>query len=146
MCKATRDHNPQYFVASLRQYVFAPLSTAASRVDREQTELTVERNAYEAFDDRLQSITPEAPPPSRRPAASVSRHGQQAEKTDRLRTSYEETVMDIPHYERVYGESLVEHVSQEFHAKLASGFKHSTSTFFTAEYKHALRQQVRQSH
>jgi hypothetical protein len=145
MREVARDRNPQYFVASLRQYVFAPLSTAARRVDREQTELTAERNAYEAFDDCLQSITSEAPPPRQRPAASISRHKQQVGKTDRLRTTYEETVMDISHYERVYGEPLVEHVSREFHAKFASGFKHTTSIPFTAKYKRALRQQVRQA-
>lgn len=145
MREGTCERSPQYFVSSLRQYVLTPLSTAACRINREQTELNAERDAFEAFDERLQSITPETPPTRQHPATSAPPYEQQADKTDCLRTAYEETVMNVPHYERVYGEPLVEHVARESHARFADGFKHTTGVSFTAEYKRALRQRVWQS-
>ncbi|NIC01017.1 hypothetical protein [Halobacterium sp. R2-5] len=53
--------------------------------------------------------------------------------------------MDVPHYERVYDETLVEHFKNEFGPKYVGIFEDATSAAFTPQYKSALQLKVRET-
>jgi len=137
MSNADSKRNPQYFVDSLQQHVLAPLSAAECRLDREHAEVNVERDAFEAFRERLDSINP-APstPPDR--ATRIASHASTTDRVDRVRTAYRETVLNMPHYDDTYDESLVEHLAGEFGPEIAEGVQPKSSVSFTAAYKHVL--------
>ncbi|GAA0289189.1 DUF7260 family protein [Halobacterium noricense] len=137
MSDADSKRNPQYFVDSLQQHVLAPLSTAESRLNREHAEVIVERDAFEAFRERLDSIDP-APSTSPDRATRISNHASTTDRVDRVRTAYHETVLNMPHYDDTYDESLIEHLAGEFGPKIAEGVRPESSVSFTAAYKHVL--------
>lgn len=53
---------PHQFLQSLQRHVLALRSTADQALERERTEVTVERDAFEAFVERLATINPETEP------------------------------------------------------------------------------------
>lgn len=136
MSDATRGRDSPYFVHSLQEYVLAPLTTAARLVERERREVEAERDAFDAFRERLAGIDPEPATPPDRPTRLAS--GTSTTKTERVRAAYRETVLDTPHFEDAYGESLVEHLANEFGDAIADGVRDSSSVTLTAPYKQAL--------
>lgn len=137
MSDTNSERNPQYFVHSLKQYVLAPLSTAARLVNRERAEVSDELEAFEAFRERLAGIDP-APstPPDR--ATQISGRASTTDRVDRVRTAYRETVLSMPHYDDAYDEPLVEHLANEFGAEVADGIRPDSSVSFTVPYKNTL--------
>lgn len=138
MADADLDRHPQQFLHSLRRYVHAPLSAASCIVARERTELTAERDAFEAFRDRLTRIDPAAMTSAQSTAPGLGIREPTVDQMERVRAAYRETVMSVSHYDEIYGESLVEHIAAECGAELAEGLRHETSVSLTAPYKNTL--------
>lgn len=139
MSDVSGDRNPQYFVHSLRQYVLAPLSTATRLVDREQREVSAEVDAYEAFRERVNGIDPRPSTPPDRASRLANPESESSEdRLERVRAAFRDTVLSTPHYEKTYGESLVDHLASEFGAEVADAFRPESSVSFTAPYKATL--------
>jgi len=118
---------------SLRQYVLSPLSDAQSRVQQEHEEVEAEIRGFKQFKTRVTGIQT-VPPPGTGPRTQSMGFLPARQKVEQLRRAYRETVMDVAHYDDVYGEVLDTHVAAELSAEVATGF-HSDSTPFTDVYK-----------
>jgi len=139
MSSTSRASNPQYHVDSLREYVLAPLSTAASHIEREQAELAVERDAFREFRERVTEIEPTPAASTPRRLAADRNGGGHSNSLDRVRSAYRETVMDVPHYEDVYEESFEAHVAAEFGSELAHQLCEESAASFTLPLRERLR-------
>jgi hypothetical protein len=133
------EASPDLVLQSLCQHVRAPLATAKQVLECERKETTAERDAFEAFSQRLSTIDacPETVGPSQAPlVAGRSGAGDQLQC---VRAAYRETVMSVPHYDDMYGESMVENVAAEFGSDLAAGIGPAESQTLTQPYKTTLR-------
>jgi len=147
MIDADSEPSPGLVLQSLRKYVLAPLGAAERVLERERTETTAERDAFEAFAQRLTTIDAgtgmavevddDMPVPSQAPL--VAGRSESTDQMQRVRVAYRETVMSVPHYEDVYGEPLVENVAAEFGSDLAAGIGPTESQTLTQPYKRTLR-------
>lgn len=133
------DRHATQFLRALRQHVLGPLATAERTLTAERTEVTAERDGFEAFAERLATIDPVSTPPVSGPSPPMGGRDATVDRLDRVRTAYRETVMSVSHYDDVYGESLVEHVAAECGEDLAAGLRPETSVSFTSAYKIGLR-------
>lgn len=124
-----------HYLQSFRQHVLSPVTTALEVVEREQTEVDAEAEAFEAFADAVEDI-PTAGPQAWQPV-SFHTPQQECKQLGRVCTAYRETVMSVPHYDEVYGESLVENVMLELGEEMAEGLR-TKQGGFTAPYKQAL--------
>lgn len=138
MSKTSRASNPRYHVHTLHEYGLAPLSTAMSRIEHEREEIANERDAFREFRVRVADIETVLPSSTPRCFAESTDRRPQSDAFERVRVAYQATVMDVPHYEDVYDEPLLEHFASEFGAEVANGVRPESSVSFTAPYKHAL--------
>ena len=106
----------------LRTHVLDPLTEAQSVVQREATEIDTEREAFDQFAQRVTTIgtVPELQP---EPQAHTLAVESKLQAADQLRQAYRETVMDVPHYEDAYGESLETNVAAELPPDVAVLFQ-----------------------
>jgi len=106
----------------LREHVLNPLTDAQAVVQREATEIDTER---EAFDQLAQRVTTIETVPDRqpKPQAHTLTVESQLQAADQLRQAYRETVMDVPHYDDVYGEPLGTNVAAELPPDVAVLFE-----------------------
>jgi hypothetical protein len=122
---------------SLRRHVLAPLETAESVLDREYEEVNAEKQAFEQFRGRVAAVetvtNASAVPTTRAPL-----HETRSRAAERVRSAYRETVMDVDHYDDVYGESLVENVVAELSDELAAGLRRDAHLQFTPLFKQTL--------
>jgi hypothetical protein len=127
----------------LRRHVLAPIVRASDVVASERQEVRAETEAFRSFIDRVSDLEP-----TRSTAgAPVSRALSYANRTDanrRLRAAYEETVLSVGHFERVYDEPLTEHVAAELSPQLVPVFE-SSRIAFTTVHKQALHESVREA-
>jgi hypothetical protein len=129
---------------SFRDHVLSPLETAQERVDREYTEVGAERRAYEQFEARVASIeTVTSSRPQTTPMSLSDDSESQA--TRKLRNAFRATVMSVDHYDDVYGETLEEHVLEEFSADVATVFRDDRATPFTDPVKAVVTAGVQES-
>jgi hypothetical protein len=125
-----------------------PVRRARERASAEREELVDEADALDAFDSRLAGVAVEAPPaPSDTRLRRVARPGGAdsgpSAAVERVREAYRETVMSVPHYDRMYGESLAEHLAAELGPALAAMVDGDGPGTFTPERRDALRSAVR---
>ncbi len=124
-----------------------PIRRARERVRRERSEVRAEIEALGEFDERLAAI-PVEPSPSPDavrgpPGLSPGLDRTPSPALGRVREAYRETVMAVPHYERVYGESLAENLAAEFGPGLSAVLDADAPGAFTAARRDALRSAVR---
>lgn len=108
---------------------FALLHEALGAVAEERKHVERERDAFDAFADRVARLQPEAP------AAETAVEHQQTAAAIRIPTAgssggnagikgvesaYERTVMSMEHYDEEYGESLVENMAVELGGDVAA--------------------------
>jgi len=109
-------------VSVLRGHVLDLLTDAQAVVQREATEIDTEREAFDQLAQRVTTIetVPDLQP---EPQAHTLRVESQLRAADQLRKAYRETVMNVPHYEDVYGESLETNVAAELPPEVAVLFQ-----------------------
>jgi hypothetical protein len=127
----------------LRRHILAPILRAEDLATAEREEVEAEIRAFRTFLDRLSDIeaTRTATPT---PATRSLSHAEAANTGERLRTAYEETVMSLAHFDRVYDESLAEHVARELSPQLLPVFDPGANAF-TEVYRQTLRSAVEDS-
>jgi hypothetical protein len=101
------------------------IAAAIEALEAEQRIVSAEKRAFEAFRARLSNLdctTPSTNAPAATaagPSTLVDTGGAPSEALRRIRVAYRETVMDVPHYESEYGDSLVENLTAEFGSDVA---------------------------
>jgi hypothetical protein len=104
------------------------LDDAETLLRRERRRTVDEREAFEAFCRRVESIPPDDAPELGTGTVLVA--GPTAANAERVADAYRETVMSVPHYADDYGDSYADSVSVEFGESVAvaleSGFDEST--------------------
>jgi len=130
----------------MHHHVLAPIETARDIVAAEHTEIEAERAAWAAFRARVDQLAPPGAGPigTDPPVQSSVVHQAAPTLHEQLRTAYRDTVMDVAHYDRVYGESLFEHLTAELGPDIATGFQpHAT---FTSPFKKRLLAAIDAAH
>lgn len=127
----------------LHRHVLAPMVRAADVVASEREEVQAEIDAFQSFVDRVSELEP-ARPASGAPASRSLSHADRVDTSSQLRTAFEETVLSIEHFDRVYDESLTEHVAAELSPQLTPVFE-SSKVAFTEVYRQALLEAVREA-
>lgn len=130
---------PSLFLQALRHHVCAPLATADRILERERRETTAERDAFEAFTERLATIDTSSTTTVHSHATAAAGRPAAVDQMQRVRAAYHETVMSVPHYGEVYGESLAANVAAEFGRDLAAGVRADEPIPLTQPCKNALR-------
>ena len=97
------------------------IPSAREIVRTEHERILAERDAFKQFQDRVAGLDPSSTvskisPPSQELPSSINRRSSSstAEKLDDIQQAYRDTVMNTPHYEEEYGESLVQDMTIEF--------------------------------
>lgn len=137
MAELESHPGPRQYLSVLRHHVLGPVLTAEALAKRERTEVAAERDAFEAFADSVAEISPVSPRPPALMAGTVNTNTS-ASETKVLRQGYEDTVMEAPHYDDVYGESVEKNAVAEFGPELASLLSTESPTAFTQSHKRAL--------
>jgi hypothetical protein len=122
--------------------VLQPLATAESTLDNEYEEVTAERRAFEQFKKRvagIETVSDTAPMTTTTRRTLCEKRSRGAE---RVRSAFRETVMDVDHYDEIYGESLIEHAKAELSADIAAGLRRDAQLQFTHLYKRTLQAAV----
>lgn len=145
MADAESDPHATQFLRALRQHALGPLATAERILATQRAEMRAERDAFEAFAERLETIDPVADRPVPNTSRSLGSGNPSADRIERVRTAFRGTVMSVAHYDDVYGESLDEHVAAEYGADLATGVQPASSVSFTPRYRTTLQTATDQS-
>lgn len=120
---------------SVREHAHEPLEEAREYLDHERAEVRAERAAFERFAEKVGGIRPA--PTTAGPLALSGDDG--AEKRAAVRELYEETVLDLDHYEDVYGEPLLVNVASELSADIAEGLRKEGGVPFSAQFRDVVR-------
>jgi hypothetical protein len=128
MAQSSRRSTRYPYQTSLRRHVLSPIERATKRVDQEKAEVAAEREAFEAFGDRVSDLTLVANTGCsklHRPVASQSGHIEQ------VREAYRATVMSTEHYCSEYGDSCIESLRGEFGPNIAAALSPENPVPFT---------------
>jgi hypothetical protein len=135
----SRDQIAEY----LQRHTLAPIVRAVDAVASEREEVQAEIDAFRSFLDRVSELEP-TQSTTGSPAPRSLSHAGRADTSRRLRTAYEETVLSVEHYDRVYDEPLAEHVAAELSPQLTPLFE-SNRVAFTEVYRRTLHEAVREA-
>ncbi|GAB3665514.1 DUF7260 family protein [Halopiger thermotolerans] len=121
-----------------------PLATAREPLERERRQLTAERRAFERFRRRvaaLETATPQATAATAGAGigggigadtggvgagaahAGAAARGRPSEGLSPVRDAYVKTVMSVPHYDDLYGDTWLESVAEEFSEEQAAALE-----------------------
>lgn len=107
--------------------VLSNIRTAAETVDGERSRIVAERDAFRAFAQRVNGLSPDSritDGGSRVGPLSVA--GTESEPSpglSKVREAYRESVMAVPHYDKDYGTALSEHMAVELGTDVAGSVK-----------------------
>lgn len=92
---------------------------ALDAIDRERAETRDERDALQAFLERVRELS------AHRPTSTVGftldqAHSSESDSLGAIRDAYESTVMAVPHYEAEYGEPFATNVAEELGPDVAT--------------------------
>lgn len=111
-----------------------PLVATERILDRERREIRREQEALETFADRIDRIdagvvdrSSSTLPVAHSTRGSVVTQTSTPPVRRQIRTAYRETVMDVPHYDEVYGESFEESVVAELGPDVARALTSPTA-------------------
>lgn len=134
MAELNTNHAARQHLYVLEKHVLGPLSAGEAAAERERTEVATERDAFEEFGERVGDLSPVTVDRQPVPLANGSTETLD-QRTEELREAYEETIMSVPHYDDVYGETLEENVTVEFGAEVAEVFRASSTVPFSPQHK-----------
>ena len=96
------------------------LDDLRASVRTERRLVTAETEAFGAFLDRVESVTPASPTPTPTVQGGGYEHGRSGGGLDAIRPAYERTVMSCDHYDEAYGDTYAESVTAEFGPEVAT--------------------------
>jgi len=95
------------------------IKQAMSAAEDERDSIRGEREAFGAFADEVESLDVATQQTAGVDARALTA-ADDADSLQRVRDCYRNTVMDVPDYDREYGEPLAEHLAEEFSDELAA--------------------------
>ena len=113
-------------------------------VNEERARTRDERDAFDAFLTRIQRMN--ASQSMAAPGAKqtvVNTKPVTASQTTRIQDTYEETVMDVPHYSEEYGDTVDRSLAEEFGPAIAAAI--TTGQSFTPLFKQQLEEAAHES-
>lgn len=137
MAELNANHAARQHLYVLHRHVLGPLSTAEVVAEQEREEVGTERAAFDEFGDRIAKLSAVTADRQAVPLGAPAPESRDRRTAD-LREAYEETVMAVPHYDDVYGETLEENVTVEIGAEFAQLFRVDSSASFSPHHKHLL--------
>ena len=137
MSEITSHCSSRQYLHILRQYVLEPISTAKRSAEQERDEIDLESEAFEQFTTRIEEISAGPPKETVLPARNIINQSP-PKNTCKLRSAYRDTVMAVPHYDDVYGETIAENLSAEFGPELAELLQPNSGISLTDHNKNAL--------
>lgn len=90
------------------------LDDLRASIETERRLVTAEIEAFDAFLDRVESITPGRPASTPAVRAGGYARAQSGDGLSAVRSAYEQTVMSCDHYDEEYGDTYAESVTVEF--------------------------------
>lgn len=104
---------------------FTPqIETALSALEKERERVATEQEAFARFRNHVAEMetasAPEVRARTRQPVSTVVESVSSDQHLKDVRTTYRETVMNVPHYDEDYGESLAENLAEELGPEIAS--------------------------
>jgi hypothetical protein len=108
----------------MAQFVATQTSSALEALATEREITNAERDAFARFCDRLTAM--EVPQPhldtehDHQFNVTVTTQSPSNNQLQRIKEAYHETVMDVPHYDEVYNDSLRESLTEEFTSEIAT--------------------------
>jgi len=123
-----------------RDHVLEPIASARRAVQREYEEVEAECRAFEDCHERVTGLETVSATDARNHAALSRPHRltPRSPGVEDVRRAFRETVLSVDHYDRVYDESLVEHVRAELSVDLATSLRPESNPLFTDLYKQRL--------
>ena len=121
------------------EQVATHITAAETAVETEYRRTKTEAEAFQRFGQEVREISSQQPRfdgGTRIQSPATLRVQPRRSACDRVRNTYRETVLSMPHYEEEYDEPLIEHLSAEFGRELATGLVESTQ--LTPELKEGL--------
>lgn len=106
--------------------VYPRIDAARSIVEDEAAIIDRELAALDSFERRLARLEPTASHEVAGTGGAAAVASVRGVDPDAVRSAYRETVLAMSHYEREYGEPLLEHVEAEFGANLRTVFASSS--------------------
>lgn len=137
MAELDTEFGPRHHLAVLHRHVLGPLSRALDVADRERTELAAEGDAFADFARRVERIPADSGSEPRQRVGDGLRAAP-SQRTEDLRRAYRETVMAVPHYDDVYGESLATNAAAELGPDLAELVRAGSRVSFTPSHRSLL--------
>jgi hypothetical protein len=103
------------------------LKKASTAVKEERSRTAEESDALLEFIRRVESVEPAQPQSkplmiggSSTHSTDAARPGKNGQSIQEIQQAYEDTVMDVPHYDEEYGESLYMNMAAEFGSDIAT--------------------------
>lgn len=127
------------------QRISKPIDAAQVRLKQEQKEIVAEIGAFEQFGERIEAIDSANAVVSAGVGRSLLTAEEEVNPLAQVRAAYRETVMDLAHYDREYGEPLRANLGAELGPDLAQGICEGTDAVFTSQFKQALLTAVHQA-
>ena len=137
-------HSRQIGTLGLSSSVITWIPSAREMVQTEHERILAERDAFKQFRDRVAGLDPSAtvsnPHPSQELPSSINRHSSSstADRLIHIQQAYRDTVMNTPHYDEEYGESLVQNMTIEFGEDLTAAI--TTNSQLTPSLQQAVVQ------
>jgi hypothetical protein len=96
------------------------LPEALKTVLKEQNELQAERDAFDAFIQKMNATTPVHQPPPLDSRHCIMNSTWDGTELKEVRRAYQETVMAVQHYEKEYDDMIVQSLAEEFGPEIAT--------------------------
>lgn len=110
-------------------------------IQTERRLVTAELQAFDAFVDRVESITPDRATPAPTVQQIGSNSGHSGRGLSKVQSAYEQTVMACGHYDKEYADTYAESVTAEFGPEIGTLLIDGSG--FQPHFKAALTEQAR---
>lgn len=127
--------HPQSHLRALRRHVTSALHDATNIIEHEYDEIGDEIRAFEDFHEQVKTF---APSNTNQPAPKSLRCSQEANMMQKVRQTYRNTILAVPHYEEVYGEPLQENITAELGPNIARCVAPESPAHFSDLFKKML--------
>lgn len=101
-------------------FVAGYVTEAVSNIEREEEQLTTERDAFYAFTDDIRTVSVPVQQSVGVTAVQLAAPSAGEDQLRTVRNAYRETVMSVPHYDEEYGEALRKNMAAELDEDLAT--------------------------
>jgi len=123
---------------TLREHILDPVASATAYVEQERSEIEAELAALESFETTVSDL-------SLRGGGFRPLGDETDDSSAAVRAAYRETVMAVDHYDREYGEPLLESIATEFSPEIAAFLSPNNQEAMTELHRSVIRNAIAES-